>query len=121
MNNYPEWAIKNKVGYSLIMGDKEGRVAIVTHDGRKLTHPIAEKEARAILAGESDGFGKWIMSEALLGKQVKIIGSFPYHSGVIVGSYPAGWYHPEELFVVSLLDNSGNHTDLTRSEFIVIE
>lgn len=119
MANYPEWAIKNKIGYSGILGDAEGRVAIVHHDGRTLTCPITDEEARAILAGDSDGFGKWIMSEDLLGKQVKINGSFPYHSGVIVGSYPAGWYHPEELFIVSLLDNSGNHTNLTRSEFVV--
>jgi hypothetical protein len=117
MNNYPEWSIKNKVGYSLVLGDKEGHVMIVHHNGQNFTRPITEEEAKAILAGESDGFGKWIMSEDLLGKQVKIKGSFPYHSGVIVGSYPAGWNHPEELFIVSLLDNSGNHTDLTRSEF----
>lgn len=121
MTIYPEWAIKNKMGYSLIAGDLEGRVALVTHDGRKLTYPITEEEAKKILEGESNGFGKWIMSENLLGKQVKIKGAFPYKEGVVVGSYPAGLYHPEELFVVSLLDNSGNSTDLTRSEFEVGE
>ena len=36
MTIYPEWAIKNKMGYSIVMGDPEGRVALVTHDGRKL-------------------------------------------------------------------------------------
>ena len=77
MTIYPEWAIKNKMGYSLIAGDLEGRVALVTHDGRKLTYPITEEEAKKILEGESNGFGKWIMSENLLGKQVKIKGAFP--------------------------------------------
>lgn len=121
MTIYPEWAIKNKMGYSLVMGDPEGRVALVTHDGRKLTHPIAEEEAKKILAGESSGFGKWIMPKDLLGKQVKIKGSFPCRDGVIVGSYPAGFYHPEELFIISLLDNSGTNTNLTRSEFEILQ
>lgn len=119
-NNYPEWSIKNKVGYSLVLGDTEGRVAIVNHDGRKLTHPMTEEEAKAILAGESDGFGKWIMSEDSLGKQVKINGAFPQKTGVVIGSYPAGWNRPEEEFIISVLSTLGGKEYLTRSEFSLL-
>ena len=121
MNSYPDWAIKNKVGYSAVLGDAEGRVAIVTHDGRKLTHPMTEEEARGILAGESDGFGKWIMSEDLLEKQVKINGSFPQKTGVVVGSYPAGWNQPEEEFIINILSTLGGKEHLTRSEFNLLQ
>ncbi len=120
MTNYPEWSIKNKVGYSLVLGDKEGHVMIVHHNGQNFTRPITEEEAKAILAGESDGFGKWIMSEDLLGKQVKINGAFPQKTGVVIGSYPAGWNRPEEEFIISVLSTLGGKEYLTRSEFSLL-
>ncbi len=115
--NYPAWAIKNKMGYSCVLGDPEGHVIIILKDGRNLTQPITEEEAKNILAGESDGFGKWLMSENLLGKQVKAFS----HIGVIVGSYPAGLYHPEELFIVSMFGELNNQEYFTRSQFEILQ
>ena len=114
MNNYPHWSIAKTMYYTYVGIDKDGDYTVIIKNNEQVLSKVMKAQiAQKIIDGEFTGFGYWITSEDLLGKQVKIENK----TGIVIGSYPAGLYSEKEIFVISIFGNLNGPQYFNRSEF----